>query len=100
MIFPKLITDNYFFYMITLFAFCVCNRYLPERFTNPGMAVMEIDIPSGFTADLESSNTRLDNTKRREIRDDKTVVLYYDQVGYNLMFTLYYLPTYFMACLI
>lgn len=45
------------------------------------MAVMELDLPSGFTADLESPETNIPGTKRSEIRDEKTVVLYYDQVS-------------------
>jgi hypothetical protein len=48
------------------------------------MAVMEIDIPSGFSADLESSKTKLDYAKKTEIRDEKTVVLYYDEVRVHI----------------
>ena len=44
------------------------------------MAVIEIDLPSGFSADLESPDTHLDKVRKSEIRDEKTVVLYYDQV--------------------
>ncbi|XP_053387212.1 C3 and PZP-like alpha-2-macroglobulin domain-containing protein 8 [Mercenaria mercenaria] len=57
-----------------------CARYLPQRFNGPGMAVMEIDLPSGFSADLESSNTKVGNARQTEIREEKTVVLYYDQI--------------------
>ncbi|XP_045170199.2 CD109 antigen-like [Mercenaria mercenaria] len=57
-----------------------CTRYLPQRFINPGMAVIEIDLPSGFSADLESPDTKLDHARQSEIRDEKTVVLYYDQI--------------------
>jgi hypothetical protein len=45
------------------------------------MAVIEIDLPSGFSADLESPDTHLDKVRKSEIRDEKTVVLYYDEVG-------------------
>jgi hypothetical protein len=52
------------------------------------MAVIEIDLPSGFSADLESPDTHLDEVKKSEIRDEKTVVLYYDQVRlYIFLFT-------------
>ncbi|XP_060573011.1 CD109 antigen-like isoform X2 [Ruditapes philippinarum] len=61
-----------------------CARYLPQRFVNPGMAVIEIDLPSGFSADLESPDTHLDEVKKSEIRDEKTVVLYYDQILPNV----------------
>ncbi|XP_053374571.1 CD109 antigen-like isoform X1 [Mercenaria mercenaria] len=61
-----------------------CARYLPQRFVNPGMAVIEIDLPSGFSADLESPNTKLDHARQSEIRDEKTVVLYYDQILPNV----------------
>lgn len=44
------------------------------------MCVMELDLPSGFAADLESPNTVLFGVRRSEIRDEKTLVLYYDQV--------------------
>ncbi|XP_060578353.1 CD109 antigen-like isoform X2 [Ruditapes philippinarum] len=61
-----------------------CTRYLPQRFVNPGMAVIEIDLPSGFSADLESPDTHLDKVRKSEIRDEKTVVLYYDQILPNV----------------
>ena len=64
------------------------NRYLPQRFVNPGMAVIEIDLPSGFSADLESPDTHLDLVRKSEIRDEKTIVLYYDQVYFILRYVL------------
>ncbi|KAL4237870.1 hypothetical protein ACF0H5_002580 [Mactra antiquata] len=57
-----------------------CARYLPQRFETGSMSVMEIDIPSGFAADLESPDTNIQGTQRSEIRDEKTVVLYYDEI--------------------
>ncbi|XP_060607320.1 CD109 antigen-like isoform X2 [Ruditapes philippinarum] len=82
------ITYNIFEETIRSMVIRACARYLPQRFTSAGMAVMEIDIPSGFSADLESSKTKLDNAKKTEIRDEKTVVLYYDEI----------LPTYPSTC--
>ncbi|XP_053374577.1 CD109 antigen-like isoform X2 [Mercenaria mercenaria] len=61
-----------------------CTRYLPQRFVNPGMAVIEIDLPSGFAADLESPDSKLDHVRQSEIRNEKTVVLYYDQILPNV----------------
>ncbi|KAL4237869.1 hypothetical protein ACF0H5_002579 [Mactra antiquata] len=57
-----------------------CARYLPQRFETGSMSVMEIDLPSGFAADLESPETHIQDTRRSEIRDEKTVVLYYDEI--------------------
>ncbi|KAL4237648.1 hypothetical protein ACF0H5_002362 [Mactra antiquata] len=57
-----------------------CARYLPQRFETGSMSVMEIDLPSGFAADLESPDTNILGTRRSEIRDEKTVVLYYDEI--------------------
>lgn len=65
-----------------------CASYLPQRYMGGGMAVMEIDIPSGFTADLESSDTKLTGSRQAEIRDEKTVVLYYDEIK----------PVYLLTC--
>lgn len=45
------------------------------------MAVIELDMPTGFEADLESSFTDLYMSKKAEIRNSKTVVLYYDEVS-------------------
>lgn len=44
------------------------------------MAVIEVDVPSGFVADLEGDLTDLSYSKKSEIRNSKTVVLYYDEV--------------------
>lgn len=52
------------------------------------MAVIEIDILSGFVADTESLDTKLEHVRHSEIRDEKTVVLYYDQVTVSTYSTL------------
>ncbi|XP_052800199.1 CD109 antigen-like isoform X1 [Mya arenaria] len=58
-----------------------CARYLYSLYHGPGMAVVEIDMPTGFEADLESKNSDISLSKKSEIRDQKTVVLYYDEIG-------------------
>lgn len=55
-------------------------RYEPAYFHGPGMVVLEIDVPSGFDADLEGEFTDITLSKKSEIRNQKTVVLYYDEV--------------------
>ena len=44
------------------------------------MCVIELDVPTGFGADLEGPFTDIYQTKKSEIRNSKTVVLYYDEV--------------------
>lgn len=46
----------------------------------PGMAVIEIDFLSGFSADFESLDTKLERVTHSEIRNERTLVLYYDKV--------------------
>lgn len=50
------------------------------------MAVVEIDLPSGFEADLEGRFTEVTLSKKSEIRNQKTVVLYYDEVSLMVLF--------------
>lgn len=57
-------------------------RYEIAYYHGPGMAVIEVDVPSGFVADLEGDLTDLSYSKKSEIRNSKTVVLYYDEVIY------------------
>ncbi|KAL3876288.1 hypothetical protein ACJMK2_034153 [Sinanodonta woodiana] len=48
-----------------------------------GMTVVEMGVPTGFMAELDSSNTKIPNLKKQESKDRQTV-LYFDQFdGHN-----------------
>ena len=55
-------------------------RYEVAYYRGAGMCVIELDVPTGFEADLEGQFTDLYQSKKSEIRNRKTVVLYYDEV--------------------
>jgi len=55
-------------------------RYLYAFYHGPGMAVVEVDMPTGFEPDLESRQSDISFTKKTEIKDQKTIILYYDEV--------------------
>ncbi|XP_052245529.1 C3 and PZP-like alpha-2-macroglobulin domain-containing protein 8 [Dreissena polymorpha] len=61
-----------------------CARYLYAYYHGPGMAVVEIDVPTGFEADLESRFSDISLSRKSEIKDQKTVVLYYDEINPNI----------------
>ncbi|KAH3716732.1 hypothetical protein DPMN_059461 [Dreissena polymorpha] len=61
-----------------------CARYLYAYYHGPGMAVVEIDVPTGFEADLESRFSDISLSRKSEIKDQKTVVLYYDEINPNM----------------
>ncbi|XP_063696587.1 CD109 antigen-like isoform X3 [Culicoides brevitarsis] len=62
----------------------VCTSFVPaEENEVSNMAVMEVEFPSGFTADLDSlpSLENYENVKRVETKDgDTNVVLYFDNL--------------------
>uniref|UniRef100_A0A336LNM3 CD109 antigen n=1 Tax=Culicoides sonorensis TaxID=179676 RepID=A0A336LNM3_CULSO len=62
----------------------VCTSYVPlEENEISNMAVMEVEFPSGFTADLDSlpSLENYENVKRVETKDgDTNVILYFDNL--------------------
>ena len=58
-------------------------RYNANKFTTEGMAVIEMGIPTGFVAELESDITKLTEVQKTET-DGQKVMMYFDEVSFCL----------------